>query len=81
MIDKKQSPYLNLAIINTLQAAYFSSPKAVGSRHLDDYKSSIPERNESEITASLVALASTAVGFLLVLDLILLTTLLGPRYY
>ncbi|KAF9471793.1 hypothetical protein BDN70DRAFT_819557, partial [Pholiota conissans] len=61
MIDKKQSPYLNLAIVNTLQAAYFSSPKAVGSRHLDDYKSSIAERKESEITPSLVALASTAV--------------------
>ncbi|KAF8176926.1 hypothetical protein BJ912DRAFT_1024284 [Pholiota molesta] len=53
--------YLNSTIIYILRSTFFSSTGALGFRYKDLYKSSHPDRPESELPIPLVALAATGI--------------------
>lgn len=54
--------YLNSTIVYILCLSFFSSPSALGFRYKELYKSSHPDRPESELTIALVALTATGVS-------------------
>ena len=55
--------YLNPGLIDLIKNSFFSSPTAFGYKYKDRYVSSHPnpDRNEPELTISIVALGATAV--------------------
>ncbi|KAF8952950.1 hypothetical protein BDZ97DRAFT_1930154 [Flammula alnicola] len=59
---KRDGPYLNQAIIDTLKAAFFSKPSSIGNQYLDKFTSILPEKpDERELSIPLVALCATGV--------------------
>jgi uncharacterized protein DUF6532 len=57
--------YLNPGLIELIKNSFFNSPTAFGYKYRDCYVSSHPDRNEPELTISIVALGATAVQYFL----------------
>ena len=53
--------YLNPGLIDLIKTAFFNGPTAFGFKFKEYYASSHPDRKESELTMSIVALGATAV--------------------
>ncbi|KAF9522132.1 hypothetical protein CPB83DRAFT_899892 [Crepidotus variabilis] len=55
-----KSAFTSCALINTIKEAYFSNPRAVGFRYIDQFSSSVPDKSdEKEMPISLIALCLT----------------------
>ncbi|KIJ90601.1 hypothetical protein K443DRAFT_15078, partial [Laccaria amethystina LaAM-08-1] len=58
---KKNKPYLNCTVIDTLTAAFFGSASSIGYQYMDHYKSSVGKDDRKELPIAMAALVATAV--------------------